>query len=587
MSRGIGNYHRAIVGRTGMRVKRRNKTLYRLSKELRLANIDLRPEDVLNAGRTAGFAALIALSATSVITWFLFGTGYVLPCAVATFTVPYIVKESVNSYPTRLATRRSGQVLRHSADATNLMIMSLRHEPSIPKALAFASTHKNEFSDELKGCTWGVIMGRFESFEEALLGLGDKWAALGDDLKTSLSSMVTSAREATQDGRRRALDRANQAMVAGGKRRIEAYALSLTTPSMLIFGLGILLPLMAGSFLPMLSWDMWSMDSIGGGDGVQAHPQSTQQMVFIMNLLFPAIALLIAMNAVAGHPLESNMKVGRKLARARVGALAMAACTCVLVSVIWLFVESSVLRSILLLFSGIGPISIWLLISSERSNDRPLRHAEDLEDVLFRAGARMLEGENFESSLHHAAVDLDHTRSGIARKVSLRWILAVDKSQPDSYTEHSPAAVRNALEGIRIVKEAASKDEPAAGMLAMDIASYLKDLRELEATLRNRLKPTISMMKTTALFLAPIVLGVTYAIYLSLASMLGGAAGTPDESLFFLVLGVFLAQMNAIVVYFVWGIEGKSDTERLWSTIGSYIIVSELAYSATALVAST
>jgi len=93
-------------------------------------------------------------------------------------------------------------------------------------------------------------------------------------------------------------------------------------------------------------------------------------------------------------------------------------------------------------------------------------------------------------------------------------------------------------------------------------------------------------MKTTALLLAPIVLGVTYAIYLSLASMLGDQGSTANAGLFFIVLGIFLAQMDAVVVYFVWGIEGKKGLNRLASTIGGYVITSEVAYSATALLAS-
>ncbi|HJX04776.1 MAG TPA: hypothetical protein VJ489_03060, partial [Thermoplasmata archaeon] len=462
----------------------------------------------------------------------------------------------------------------------------LRHEPSIPRAIAFACARDDDFSRELKRCTWKVIMGKFESFEEALLSLGDMWVAQGDDLKTSLNSMVTSSREATHDGRRRALERANQAMIAGGKRRIEEYAMSLSTPSMLIFGLGILLPLMVGSFLPMLSWNIWSMDSVSREGGLHAQSQSTSQMVFIMNLLFPAIAFLIALSAVSSHPLES---VGNGVGKKRLGlsggiaALAVSGASCLAV---WISLDESVIRSVLLLFSAVGPLSIWLL-SNSRLAERIQGHpAEDLEDVLFRTGARMLEGENFEAALHRAATDLGRGRSEAARKLSLKGLLAANELVIEPFLEESSFGVRNATQGLKITREAAAKDEAAAGMLAMDLASYLKDLRDLDNTLKNRLKPTVSMMKTTALFLAPIVLGVTYAIYLSLASMLGGEGDAAGAGMFFLVLGIFLAQMDAVVVYFIWGIEGKRGVNRLAAAVGGYVIVSELAYSTTALLAS-
>jgi hypothetical protein len=375
-------------------------------------------------------------------------------------------------------------------------------------------------------------------------------------------------------------------MIAGGKRRIEEYALSLSTPSMLIFGLGILLPLMVGSFLPMLSWDLWSMDGISRDGQLQAQPQSTSQMVFVMNLLFPAIALLIAMGAVSCHPLESEGEARRNKGPRLAGTIATMVGSCALAAVVWLALEDSVFRSICLLFSAVGPISIWLLSNGRRSGGQQRHPADDLEDVLFRTGARMLEGENFESSLHRAAADLGRGKSNAARKISVTGILAASEFGNEQLLKEPSFGARNAAQGLRIVREAAAKDETAAGMLAMDLASYLKDLRDLENTLRNRLRPTVSMMKTTALLLAPIVLGVTYAIYLSLASMLGGKGSTVNASLFFIVLGIFLAQMDAVVVYFVWGIEGKKGLNRLASTIGGYVMISEAAYSATALLAS-
>ena len=557
----------------------------KLSSNLHLASVNLSPLDIELAGRALAGLVFGVLMSLCMLCLALGATGRALSLAGLTAIAPLLAKEWLTSRPARLAARRTASILKHSAEAVNLMIMSLRHEPSISSAITFASVHDNAFSKELKGCTWRVVMGKCESFEEALLGLGNKWSGLGDDLKTSLNSLVTSSREATQDGRRRALDRANQAMIAGGKRRIEEYAMSLSTPSMLIFGLGILLPLMVGSFLPMLSWDIWSMDSISSEDGLRPDSQSTPQMVFVMNLLFPAIAFMVAVGAVSVHPLEQEKEEARRPNTGLTNGALVLSVSCALSASVWFALDDSVIRSVLLLFSAVGPPSIWLLLRARSAVKSDENLAVDMEDVLFRTGARMLEGENFESSFHDAAKELSRGRSSAARLLSMRSLLAANGVEED-FLEGASFGVRNAAHGLRITRQAAAKDEITAGTLAMDLASYLKDLRDLESTLRNRIRPTISMMKTTALVLAPIVLGVTYAIYLSLASMLGGQGGATDASLFFLVLGMFLAQMDAVVAYFIWGIEGKRGVNRLAGTIGGYVMVSELAYSATALAAS-
>jgi len=120
----------------------------------------------------------------------------------------------------------------------------------------------------------------------------------------------------------------------------------------------------------------------------------------------------------------------------------------------------------------------------------------------------------------------------------------------------------------------------------MDIASYLRELSEIESTLKMRLKPTISMMRMTAHILGPLVLGITFAIYVSLGSVAGGYGDSAATDTMLLVLGLFLAEMNAVVCYFVWGIEGKWDRRELARSVGACMLVSQLVFVSTSMVAS-
>lgn len=557
--------------------------LEEMSRELELGGLRLKPGTVLAAAKCLSLLLVGVMLAFTSAMFFLKGLDIALLSFVATLLVPFFAKEQLMSYPSRRAAKSADEVLRSSSQTTNLMIMSLRHEPSISRAIAFASAGEGRFPRELKACAWGVIMGRYASFEEALIDLGQKWSRFSGDLKASLNAMVTASRESTEDGKRRALDRANNAMISGAKRRIEEYALSLSMPSMLIFGLGILLPLMVGSFMPMLSWNLWSVK--GMSDGPNTGGGTSVQMVFVMNVLFPAMASLVAMNAVSGHPFADDRGAMASSRRRSLLGLPVAVASSVggMISVTMLF--SGLLMSILLLISIVAPASIWLLSPGKGLKDRCGKGESGLEDALFKTGARMLEGENFESSLHKACEDAAGPEASAVKRLSFKFSMMGLEDIPASGAE-SGFGVSNALEGVRVARLAASKDELAAGMLAMDIAAYLKDFRDLETALKNRLRPTISMMKTTALVLAPIVLGVTYAIYLSLASMIGGQAQGTSAEEFFLVLGLFLAEMDAIVVYFVWGIEGKGSVDSMASTLGCYMLVSEAIFSATAFLAS-
>ncbi|MBN1678309.1 MAG: hypothetical protein JW880_07205, partial [Candidatus Thermoplasmatota archaeon] len=108
----------------------------------------------------------------------------------------------------------------------------------------------------------------------------------------------------------------------------------------------------------------------------------------------------------------------------------------------------------------------------------------------------------------------------------------------------------------------------------------------LDTALRMRLRPIVSMMKMTAYALAPVVLGVTFAIYISLASMAGVAADASSAGSFLLVLGIFLAETNAAVMYFAWAIEGGTDCRQLMASVGQCVLCSEIVYAATAYAVS-
>jgi hypothetical protein len=229
------------------------------------------------------------------------------------------------------------------------------------------------------------------------------------------------------------------------------------------------------------------------------------------------------------------------------------------------------------------PLSAALTLAGRSA--KPLRgiheSAAEVEDILFRTGASMVEGENFQSALNRSARGVGEDASMIVSSLALGRDPASKATARRAEASHG-----NAAEALRLVSAAAGKDEQSAGLLAMDLAAYLRDLRDLESTLKNRLRPTISMMKTTAYALGPVVMGITFAIYLSLTSIVVQGAPVMDAGTFFLILGVFLLEVNLVVTYFVWGIEGEGDLARMLRSAGYCTLCSSMVFSTSALLAS-
>lgn len=553
------------------------------SEELALAGLRLDPGSVAIAAKSAALIVFGVVTAAALLAgalsrhWLLF---LLPPVAAAGSLLAHIL---IMSYPARAGSRLMREVLRGSMSGTNLMIMSLRQEQSLPSAIVFASKGDGAFQRELRRCIWEVVMAKHAGFEEAVQSLGDRFAKHCSEFKSSMDALVTASCEATPEGQRRALDRANSAMVAGAKRRIEEYALSLSTPSMVMFGVGILLPLMVGSFLPMLSWDLWST-----GDGIQeagalGELRITPETVFVMNILFPAMALLVALSAMSKHPFLSTRNRPERIVRWREVAGVIAATSAGVIASVRLL--DGVLEAFGLLGSAAAPVGIWLA-SKRPGDERGHRSGPAVESALFRTGAKMAEGKNFEKAFAESAAEAKGKPGMLLRRLCLRNVISFGDPLAPTPRVTSEAVARNSLEALDVVRAASTKDERTAGMLAMDLAAYLKDLNDLDTALRMRLRPIVSMMTMTAYALAPVVLGVTFAIYVSLASMAGVAADAGSAGPFLLVLGIFLAETNAAVMYFAWAIEGVMDHRQLMASVGQCILCSQMVYAATAYIVS-
>jgi hypothetical protein len=568
------------------RTSGRERSIERLTTAIDLSGMEVDAEPVVSAARTSVVLGAISTAILTLPAVALLGSQCLLMIMVPLAASFLIVREAILSFPESAAKKQADELQRASPEMANLMIMSLRHEPSLSKAIRLASTKDNAFSHELRRCVWTVVMGKHSSFEESLQEVGERWSKYCGELKASLHSMVTASCESTADGKRRALDRANQAMISGAKRRIEDYALSLSTPSMVMFGLGILLPLMVGSFLPMLSWDIWSLGGGAGGSTATDESPALVQTVFIMNVLFPAIGILVALNSVTRHPLERE-RMNNGIAPPSWIKVAAVVCASVVLVAFCVLELDGIIRPLAVIVAAVAPGAMFLIVAGR--SPAGYRHTGasnvQLEDTLFRTGARMLEGENFESALNKASNDATGAGSRATRTLSFRSLVSGEDF--DHASALAPCSGdSNALEGLRVVREAATKDELAAGLLAMDIASYIKDLRDLESTLKSRLKPTVSMMRMTSYALGPVVLGITYAIYLSLGGVTASGKGGVGAELFLIILGAFLAETNAVVTYFLWGLEGSNNRSTLLCALGTCILVSEMVYVSTALVAS-
>jgi hypothetical protein len=131
---------------------------------------------------------------------------------------------------------------------------------------------------------------------------------------------------------------------------------------------------------------------------------------------------------------------------------------------------------------------------------------------------------------------------------------------------------------VEIVK----KDAFTAGQTIVNISNYLRDMKKVEHDIRTQLSQTVEMMKTTGMLFAPLVMGITAALYVLLSkefSEMPNALPMIPNDVFFLILGFYLAFVVIITMYFTTGIEYGEDRIQFKYSVGNALPVAVIIYT--------
>ncbi len=127
----LWNARRNSGNPAGHRGRARSPRLVGMAHKLDIAGIDLQPDTVTAAANALAVLVLLASLAASATLW-LIATDWLVASAVfLSMVAPILARQAVLDRPAVAAEKRAGEVLKGSPGATNLMIMSLRHEPSV------------------------------------------------------------------------------------------------------------------------------------------------------------------------------------------------------------------------------------------------------------------------------------------------------------------------------------------------------------------------------------------------------------------------------------------------------------------------
>ncbi|KUE73687.1 hypothetical protein AUQ37_08315 [Candidatus Methanomethylophilus sp. 1R26] len=368
--------------------------------------------------------------------------------------------------------------------------------------------------------------------------------------------MAVSASEAhAEDERERSLRDASEIALTGLKEAGKSFSASLNAPCMAVFALGIMVPMVLMCIVPMLGF--------GGLFG--SSPIGIEQIAVLTLVAVPAAVACVVLMISRRNPF---LKPGNGDAGLRNYAPLMSvpvlAAVCMAAGM-----EADTAGCIGCIAGGAASFAAVLPAYMRESARKKI--AVHLEDAVFDAGNRLLSGGTFED----AAVGAIASREGCAGVAeALRREFAVCRGDEEDAVARALSPVSETVsDAFRAICRAASKDLRDAGKLAISIGRQMKDQRSVRNGIRAELRSMTDTMSATAVFFAPMVLGLSVAMLAPVSSLSGSdISGTSS------VLVLYLAELCVLISALNSFLEGDARPETVARRISMFLPVSALVF---------
>ena len=250
----LSSYERACknFGRV-LKLKLTEKDESKIQKALETAHLEV------DAGEAAGLAVFAMIAGIfisiliSVAIYFLTNT---IPYLIfmLLFFVSIFVFYYLNTMPARLEQKWRLKASSQMVPCILYMVVYMRHTSNIERAIRFASQHlQPPLSLDLKKIFWNVETAKFATIKDALDHYLETWREYSIEFVESIHLIESSLYEPLESRRISILEKALDVVLEGVYEKMLHYTHDVQSPITNIYMLGIVLPTLGLSLLPLAS----------------------------------------------------------------------------------------------------------------------------------------------------------------------------------------------------------------------------------------------------------------------------------------------------------------------------------------------
>jgi len=372
---------------------------------------------------------------------------------------------------------------------------------------------------------WDVDTRSSTDIRDSLNAVLSSLPAQASAFRRSMYLIISASDSKDEHERMRMTKDANDTILEGLKEMGESYSSKLNAPCMVIFGLGVMVPMILVSILPMLSI---------GGQFTSATLDPTVIAVITL-LLIPAVVAAVIVMIASKNPfyIKSNE---------RLGSLPYASAAVCAVLLISLFLHTgNIAISMSVSAAASGSLLFAILHPRMAAERRKVKTEGIMGDALFDVGNRLLSGENFEKALVSSFRERKDS-SSLASSLERCILVSRGDTAVAMHIAMDPYSKRMA-DMYCDIYASSLKDLRDAGRLAVSMGHQLQDQTAAINGIQNKLRSMLDMMTGTSSVFAPLVLGIS----VSMLAPLAGIAGGSDMSFTSPVLVAYLIQLAALI----------------------------------------
>ncbi len=515
----------------------------RLEEALQFLEMRVSAEEVQGLAYAMLVTSCLGVAAVGGTLLLLFGFS---PLWFIPVPIPALLYLYLRRYPVHRAREERVKCLGEMPGVVTYLIMSLRINPNLERAVEFAQRHsrgifKRKFSKILNNIRLGV-----EDAETGLRRVAEEFSEI-EEFKRCVELLIASVREGhgdegSEEGRGKTLDKATGVFFAGMEARIERSARSLNTPVMIVFTFGVILPLVFVALVPFLSLM---------GVSVSEVMIAIVYIIALPTFLFILVRFIASNRPVTIPPPEVPERGGKRAIVALVPASALL--------VPALLVDLGPMQYIPILWgvaSGLGIFFISSTMGVRKEREGIKRLEREFGETLHKLGIALSEGRSFEDAMTRTDSEfLGEAAEGI-RNFNTSPAEALFDDKFGSLRNVYSNTIRGVME---ILVSVADKGSKTISRISFQMADHLEKLQKSELEIERSLGGVVSSMKIIAMVVAPLVGGMISSMSVVLADTMEqtqgaqmgfGSGGGLDPALVTTVIATYVMESAVILVLF-------------------------------------